>query len=104
MTRQHIQELNEMDALGQRKILYDSDCIDEHLRTPLFGIDYVNFPLEDINAITDYLMNNASKKIILAQKIVIPWNEENETDISEVEEFILKDPNNTSNHFLFGMI
>lgn len=101
----HIQELNEITNpnTGERRIPYDSDCIDQDLRNP-FGIDYENFPDLELQTIIDFLKNETlGKKIVLSQKMSIPFN--NETDISEIQEFLVMDKTNLSDiHPFLGLI
>jgi len=82
---EHLKELNELHSDGgtnrnSSRIIYDSDCIDEDLRSP-FSIDQEKFPEAttdegiDIRDIFDYLQNSTvNKKILLTQKLSIPWN------------------------------
>jgi hypothetical protein len=104
MVLNDIYDLNEIidEKTGQRKIPYDSDCIDENFRIP-FGIDNDKFPTEFIENATNFLLIDAMKKIVFSQKVALPWSEE--TDMKNIEEFLLMDKTNMSDIRPFlGMI
>jgi hypothetical protein len=84
----HIQSLNQKHPEGTSKdsstVIYDSDCIDEDLRSP-FGLTKKFLTENSLPEIVDFLKTNATKKILLTQKMAIPWNV-TAVDTSEVED------------------
>lgn len=84
------QALEHIMQLDNDLIPYDSFCIDGSEK------------FDNLDEIVDFLINKAKKKIVLTQNMGLKWNE---TEISAIQEILVKDKTNTSNiHPYTGVI